>query len=70
MSVYEKLSLRLLPPELMLIAETELNETQERVEEDLQHIKDWLSKQTHLNCRTGKYHFIPTDHSVVIELFY
>lgn len=53
MSIYERLSLRPLSAELQKIAESELNETPERVENDLEHIKDWLFKQHHLNCRTG-----------------
>lgn len=55
MSVYKSLSIRPLTRELQNIAESELNETPQRVETDLQHIKDWLSKQSHLNCRTGKF---------------
>lgn len=45
----------LLPPqELASLAKTEVNEDPERLAADLQAIKDWLSKQPHLqNIRSG-----------------
>lgn len=44
---------RPLCPELAEKAQAELNEVPTRIEEDLQHIKDWLAKQPHIRARTG-----------------
>ncbi|KAM8711088.1 hypothetical protein ACLKA7_000251 [Drosophila subpalustris] len=43
--------LRPLSAELRHIAETELNEVEERIPADLQALRDWLAKQPHLRCR-------------------
>ncbi|KAH8418584.1 hypothetical protein KR222_003034 [Zaprionus bogoriensis] len=42
---------RPLSAELRHIAETELNEVEERLPADLQALRDWLAKQPHLKCR-------------------
>lgn len=44
---------RPLSKELQLQAEQELNEKPERVQEDIAHIREWISKQRHLKARTG-----------------
>ncbi|XP_077291627.1 retinol-binding protein pinta-like [Arctopsyche grandis] len=46
------MGLRELSPELAKIAREELNEDPNRIEQDLQALKDWLAKQPHLNART------------------
>lgn len=46
------MNVRPISEELQKIAKEELNEVPERIEEDIKHIKDWLSKQPHLNART------------------
>ncbi|XP_013133477.1 PREDICTED: uncharacterized protein LOC106099464 [Papilio polytes] len=46
------MSVRPLPDGLAMIAYTELNEDPKRVEDDLRHIKEWLSKQNHLRARS------------------
>ncbi|KAK7861949.1 hypothetical protein R5R35_006319 [Gryllus longicercus] len=43
---------RPLPPALAEAAKRELFEVPERLEADLQHLKDWLAKQPHLKART------------------
>lgn len=43
--------IRPLSAELRHIAETELNEVEERLPEDLQALRDWLAKQPHLKAR-------------------
>ncbi|XP_071443193.1 retinol-binding protein pinta-like [Hetaerina americana] len=44
-------NIRPLPEDLQEIARTQLNEDPKRIDNDLQHIKDWLSKQPHLTAR-------------------
>ncbi|XP_071443192.1 retinol-binding protein pinta-like [Hetaerina americana] len=44
-------NIRPLPEDLQEIARTQLNEDPKRIDNDLQHIKDWLSKQPHLNAK-------------------
>lgn len=39
--------------ELAEIAHNELNEQPHRLEDDLLHLKDWISKQPYLKARTG-----------------
>ncbi|XP_069691387.1 retinol-binding protein pinta-like [Periplaneta americana] len=46
------MAVRTLSPELEEVARRELNEEPERREEDLKHIREWLSKQPHLIART------------------
>ncbi|KAI4466007.1 alpha-tocopherol transfer protein-related [Holotrichia oblita] len=45
------MSLRPLSKELQAKAIAELNEKPERIEEDIEYIKEWLRKQQHLNAR-------------------
>ncbi|XP_068620796.1 uncharacterized protein [Battus philenor] len=45
------MSLRPLINELAEVARSELNEDPKRINDDLQHIKEWLSKQPHLSAR-------------------
>lgn len=42
---------RILPKELVIKAKSELNEDADRVQEDLDHLRDWLIKQPHINAR-------------------
>ncbi|XP_075992126.1 alpha-tocopherol transfer protein-like [Anticarsia gemmatalis] len=44
--------IRELSPELAKIAKDELNENPKTVPTDLQHLKEWISKQPHLRART------------------
>ncbi|XP_050361955.1 alpha-tocopherol transfer protein-like [Nymphalis io] len=46
------MTIRPLSPELAEKARVELNEDPNRIESDLQHIKDWLTKQPHLRACT------------------
>lgn len=46
---------RELSPELAEIATNELSENPKRLQDDLQHLKDWISKQPHLKARTGNF---------------
>ncbi|XP_047516143.1 uncharacterized protein LOC125056869 [Pieris napi] len=46
------MSIRALSPELAEKALKELNEDPKRTPSDIQHIKEWLSKQPHLRART------------------
>jgi len=52
------MEVRALTAELEAIALQELNENRDRVEEDVKHIRDWLSRQPHLTARTGNNHSI------------
>lgn len=47
------MSVRELGPELAKKAKEELNEDTGRLEKDLKAIKEWISKQPHLNARMG-----------------
>lgn len=47
------MDIRTLSAELDAIARQELNEDPNRIQEDLKHIRDWLTKQPHLTARTG-----------------
>lgn len=49
------MSVRPLPPELADKARHELNEDPKRLEDGIQHLKEWISKQPHLRARTGGY---------------
>lgn len=44
--------IRVISPELQKKAEVELNEVPSRIEEDIQTLKTWISKQSHLRART------------------
>lgn len=46
--------IRELSPELAYIAKTELNEDPKQTPKDVQHLKEWITKQSHLKARTGK----------------
>jgi hypothetical protein len=52
------MEVRPLSADLEAIALQELNEDRDRIEEDLKHIREWLSKQPHLTARTGNNHSI------------
>ena len=52
------MEVRALSADLEAIALQELNEDRDRIEEDLKHIRDWLSRQPHLTARTGNNHSI------------
>ncbi|XP_046384866.1 uncharacterized protein LOC124155192 [Ischnura elegans] len=45
-------NIRPLPPNLQEIANKQLNEDPKRIDGDLAHLRDWLSKQPHLKART------------------
>ncbi|KAK5646345.1 hypothetical protein RI129_004809 [Pyrocoelia pectoralis] len=46
------MAIRKLCPELQEVAEKELFETPERIQDDLNHLREWLSKQPHLKVRS------------------
>lgn len=50
----ESMSIRPLSKELQAKAIAELNEVPDRIAEDINHIKEWLKKQPHLNPRMGE----------------
>lgn len=52
------MSVRPLPPELEEKARLELNEDPKRVQDGIQHLKEWIAKQPHLRARTGNFYFI------------
>jgi hypothetical protein len=52
------MEIRALSADLEAIALQELNENHDRIEEDLKHLRDWLSKQPHLTARTGNNHSV------------
>lgn len=52
------MSVRPLPKELQEKAITELKEVPSRVQEDIKHIQEWISKQPHLKIRFGKNIFL------------
>jgi hypothetical protein len=58
------MEVRALSADLEAIALQELNEDRDRIEEDLKHIRNWLSKQPHLTARTGN------NHSAVNSFFF
>lgn len=51
-------SIRTLPEGLQKIAESELNEVPNRIEEDLAAFREWISMQPHLRSRTDDQHLI------------
>lgn len=50
----QKMSLRPLSKELQEKASSELNENPNRIESDINYIKEWLDKQPHLKARKGE----------------
>lgn len=48
------MSIRPLPKQLQEKAVLELNEVPNRIQQDIDHIREWLSKQPHLIARTGR----------------
>ncbi|XP_055707183.1 alpha-tocopherol transfer protein-like [Phlebotomus papatasi] len=44
--------IRPLTPELLKVATEELNEVPERIEKDLESLRDWLAKEPHITSRT------------------
>lgn len=48
------MDVRKLTPDLQKIAIKELNENPNRIQEDVNHLRKWLSKQPHIKARTGK----------------
>ncbi len=57
----EMVSIRPLNSELQKIAIEELNEVPSRISEDLEAIREWLAKQSHLKSRTGGFQIIIFD---------
>jgi hypothetical protein len=49
------MEIRPLPADLKAIAHQELNENPAGLEQDLQHMREWLAKQPHLTTRTGMF---------------
>jgi hypothetical protein len=47
------MEVRTLSADLDAIARQDLNEDPNRIQEDLKHIRDWLTTQPHLKARTG-----------------
>ena len=47
-----------LSPELRKYCKEVLNEDLDRRDEDIEHIRQWIKKQPHLNARTGKFYLI------------
>jgi hypothetical protein len=47
---------RALSADLDAIARQELKEGPERIQEDLKHIREWLTEKPHLIARTGNNH--------------
>ena len=47
------MTVRPLCKELQEKAIKELNEDPKRIQEDINHIKEWLKKQKHIKARTG-----------------
>ena len=57
------------PEEISKVAKEEVNEDPERVEADINAIKEWLSKQPHLQgTRSGKWHFSPEKWCLPMKL--
>jgi hypothetical protein len=50
------MEIRTLSADLDAIARQVLNEDPNRFQEDLKHIREWLTKQPHLTARTGNNH--------------
>lgn len=48
------LSVRPLSAELTEKAKKELNENPKKIYDDIEALRSWLSKQPHINARTGK----------------
>lgn len=44
---------RPLPPDLAEKAKLELTEDPKRLQDGIDHLKDWIDKQPHLRARTG-----------------
>jgi exonuclease VII small subunit len=61
-------SARPLSEALAKMARQELNETPERVEQDLATIRDWLDQTPHLNARTDDQFLVPFIRSCKFQL--
>lgn len=48
-------TVRPLPPELLEKAKVELYEDPKKLQDNIQHLKDWIAEQPHLKARTGSY---------------
>lgn len=49
------MNVRELHPDVLKKAIEEIDEKPERIQSDLEIFKEWISKQPHLNARTGKF---------------
>lgn len=50
-------AVRPLHPELAVKAKAELFEDPKKLEDSIEHLKEWIAKQPHLKARTGNVFF-------------